>query len=279
MAEQLPDPIIVYGAPRSGTTYLQELLNAHPDVFVSHETRIFAWLHHALNEATQDRRYLVTHREEFGQHLRNRAPAGYNPRLLSVARPRGPVLGGQESAVRRSYRRGLPADNRRSLPGGVVRARHPRWTRRRQLAHPQAHRGGAALGLVRGRPLLLGRPRRPRLHFRPIAARPAATSSSATSAWSRTTSRPHGTCSHSSASISTRSRGVLPRPAGRSGRRSAVPHGALAGGAGRSDGPRLRARQTPAQPRADRHDLVHYGYETEDSLAAAKRNWKSRLAG
>jgi hypothetical protein len=75
VAEQRPDPIIVFGAPRSGTTYLQELLNAHPEVFVSHETRIFAWLHHALREATQNRRFLVTYRDEYVEHLRRELPA------------------------------------------------------------------------------------------------------------------------------------------------------------------------------------------------------------
>jgi len=37
-AELAPDPIIVYGAPRSGTTYLEQILNAHPAIFISHET-------------------------------------------------------------------------------------------------------------------------------------------------------------------------------------------------------------------------------------------------
>lgn len=63
------DPIIVYGAPRSGTTYLEQLLNSHPDVFVSHETRIFAWLHHAL-ALTQDERLIANEREAVVEHLR-----------------------------------------------------------------------------------------------------------------------------------------------------------------------------------------------------------------
>ena len=36
--ELASDPIIVYGAPRSGTTYLQRLLSSHPDVYISDET-------------------------------------------------------------------------------------------------------------------------------------------------------------------------------------------------------------------------------------------------
>jgi len=64
-----PDPIVVYGAPRSGTTYLEQVLNAHPEVFISHETRVFAWLHHAL-KLTSDHRLVANEREPFVQHLR-----------------------------------------------------------------------------------------------------------------------------------------------------------------------------------------------------------------
>jgi Sulfotransferase family len=71
--ELAPDPIIVYGAPRSGTTYLQALLSAHPEVFISDETRLFAWLHHAL-ALTEDDRMVLGHREAFVRHLRERFP-------------------------------------------------------------------------------------------------------------------------------------------------------------------------------------------------------------
>jgi len=63
-----PDPIVVFGAPRSGTTFLNQLLNAHPDVHVTHEMRLFAWAHETLVEATQKDRLLVTHGEAFTQH-------------------------------------------------------------------------------------------------------------------------------------------------------------------------------------------------------------------
>lgn len=67
------DPIIVYGAPRSGTTYLQRLLSAHPAVCVTDETRVFAWLYHALH-LTQDDRFLLSHRDAFAEHLRVMLP-------------------------------------------------------------------------------------------------------------------------------------------------------------------------------------------------------------
>jgi hypothetical protein len=74
MPELTADPIIVYGAPRSGTTYLQQLLNAHPEVFISHETRVFGWLYQALEVIPQDERFLVTNREEFVERLRAELP-------------------------------------------------------------------------------------------------------------------------------------------------------------------------------------------------------------
>jgi hypothetical protein len=67
------DPIIVYGAPRSGTTYLGEILRAHPAVYVSDETRVFAWLHHAL-ALTQDDRLVLNQRGPIVEHLRATLP-------------------------------------------------------------------------------------------------------------------------------------------------------------------------------------------------------------
>ena len=62
------DPIIVFGAPRSGTTYLQRMLSSHPRVAVTNEVRVFAWAHHALNDLVDDRRMLQRYREPF-RHL------------------------------------------------------------------------------------------------------------------------------------------------------------------------------------------------------------------
>ena len=67
---QSPDPIIIFGAPRSGTTYLQSILNQHPEVFISHEARLFGWLHQSFKVISNQDSFLVTHREEFIEHLR-----------------------------------------------------------------------------------------------------------------------------------------------------------------------------------------------------------------
>lgn len=68
------DPIIVLGAPRSGTTYLNAILNAHPDVNITHETRVFVWAHESLNTITQIDQVLLSYRDEFRAHLLERFP-------------------------------------------------------------------------------------------------------------------------------------------------------------------------------------------------------------
>lgn len=70
---QASDPIIIFGAPRSGTTYLNAIINKHPRVFVTHESRIFAWLNSAIN-LTERPQMVNTHKAEFVDHLRRTMP-------------------------------------------------------------------------------------------------------------------------------------------------------------------------------------------------------------
>lgn len=63
-------PIIVYGAARSGTTYLVEIFNKHPQVYVSDETRIFAWVDDVFRRLTGDERTSYRMRDEFVDYLR-----------------------------------------------------------------------------------------------------------------------------------------------------------------------------------------------------------------
>lgn len=63
-------PIVIYGAARSGTTYLIQILNKHPRVHVSDETRIFAWVHDIYRRLTADERTCYRMREEFVDYLR-----------------------------------------------------------------------------------------------------------------------------------------------------------------------------------------------------------------
>lgn len=69
------DPVIVFGAPRSGTTYLCQLLNSHPDVFVSNEVRLFSWLHRSHETLTRDDSALLGERVRFTEWLRHEYPA------------------------------------------------------------------------------------------------------------------------------------------------------------------------------------------------------------
>ena len=84
-AELAPDPIVVYGAPRSGTTYLEQILNSHPDVFISHESRVFAWLYQALEILPQDDLFLYNHRNAFVEHLRTLFPEAIRDFYRSLA--------------------------------------------------------------------------------------------------------------------------------------------------------------------------------------------------
>ena len=67
-------PIVICGAPRSGTTYLTELINRHPEISVSNEQRIFAWMHESLNVLTRQDRFVLGDREDFIEYLRRAYP-------------------------------------------------------------------------------------------------------------------------------------------------------------------------------------------------------------
>src|SRR6266487_1960552 len=67
-------PLIVFGAPRSGTTYVEQILNHHPDILVTHEARIFAWLHQSLKLNTVDDMLVLTGRQEFVKYLKSHLP-------------------------------------------------------------------------------------------------------------------------------------------------------------------------------------------------------------
>jgi hypothetical protein len=74
------------GAPRSGTTYLTEVLNVHPDVYIGPEIRLFDWVHQSLNLLTAGEQSLRT------------STGGIR---LDVARPRDRAAWAEH--LRRSY--------------------------------------------------------------------------------------------------------------------------------------------------------------------------------
>lgn len=73
-ATMRPDPIVIMGAPRSGTTYVNEIVNQHPDVFVTHETRIFVWMHRTLVDGLAHPQRFLSHRDRFEGHLAHHLP-------------------------------------------------------------------------------------------------------------------------------------------------------------------------------------------------------------
>lgn len=70
----MSSPIVIYGAARSGTTYLVQILNKHPRVYVSDETRIFAWAHDVFRRLTGDERTSYRKRDELVDYLRRTLP-------------------------------------------------------------------------------------------------------------------------------------------------------------------------------------------------------------
>lgn len=68
------DPILIFGAPRSGTTYLRQLLDAHPEVVMSNELRVFTWLHQALAVLPRSDLNLLNGSEDFVAVLRRGLP-------------------------------------------------------------------------------------------------------------------------------------------------------------------------------------------------------------
>jgi hypothetical protein len=73
-ATREPSPLILYGAPRSGTTYLQQVLNHHSAIHLTPETRLFVWAHRSLVELTEDEKALHAHQQPFVDHLRKWYP-------------------------------------------------------------------------------------------------------------------------------------------------------------------------------------------------------------
>ncbi len=67
------DPILILGAPRSGTTYLRTILDCHPEVVLTNEVRLFEWLHRAVADTHADLA-LFEQREPFTAHLLQELP-------------------------------------------------------------------------------------------------------------------------------------------------------------------------------------------------------------
>ena len=95
--QQASGPIIVYGAPRSGTTYLREILCAHPDVFITDEAWVFLWVHQMLTK-------LSTHIQQERHRPRQGHPQPV-PRLSGIEELGAHVRAISPGVVQAFYRR------------------------------------------------------------------------------------------------------------------------------------------------------------------------------
>jgi hypothetical protein len=68
------DPFFIIGAPRSGTTFLVELLNSHPKILITDETRVFTHVSRILNEQPADQRNVMRHKAAWLEQLRADLP-------------------------------------------------------------------------------------------------------------------------------------------------------------------------------------------------------------
>jgi len=67
-------PIVIMGAPRSGTTYLTELLNRDPRILITNELKVFVWAHATMHVMPGDFHTLFQRRGDFVDHLRATYP-------------------------------------------------------------------------------------------------------------------------------------------------------------------------------------------------------------
>lgn len=68
----LDPPLFLMGAPRSGTTFLVELLNRHPRILVTNELRIMTYANRVLNRIPQNKWILMNGRDDFIEYFRPR---------------------------------------------------------------------------------------------------------------------------------------------------------------------------------------------------------------
>jgi Sulfotransferase family len=87
----LSQPLFVIGAPRSGTTFLVQLLNRHPAIHITNETRIFVLLKEMIEIRSRHQWLLETpYQERFATFVRRHAGAWveqFYREELGISRP------------------------------------------------------------------------------------------------------------------------------------------------------------------------------------------------
>jgi len=89
-----PDPLFVLGPPRSGTTFLRQVIDAHPEVFVTDELRAASWLVQEAEKLGEGRTvhgnpYPLTLGRPFAQYLLDNAGRILLPFYLRQAKRAG----------------------------------------------------------------------------------------------------------------------------------------------------------------------------------------------
>lgn len=67
-------PFFVIGAPRSGTSYLVEVLDRHPEIFLTNETRVMTFFHRALTQWSNNKHALMTGKKVFLKTFEKHVP-------------------------------------------------------------------------------------------------------------------------------------------------------------------------------------------------------------
>ncbi len=95
-----PTPLFVLGAPRSGTTFLQQVIDAHPEVLISDELRAASWLVQEAGKLREGRTvhgnpYPLTRGQAFAEYL-----LGNAGRILLPQASSGKVRPGQTARIK-----------------------------------------------------------------------------------------------------------------------------------------------------------------------------------
>ncbi len=89
-----PTPLFVLGAPRSGTTFLQQVIDAHPEVLITDELRAASWLVQEAGKLREGRTvhgnpYPLTRGQAFAEYLLDNTARLLLPFYLQQARRAG----------------------------------------------------------------------------------------------------------------------------------------------------------------------------------------------
>ena len=83
-------PLFIIGVPRSGTTFLHQIMNSHPQICLTDELRVVAWLFSECKKLREGFRihgdpYPFNHGEEFAEYLYRNAGTLIRPFYMKLA--------------------------------------------------------------------------------------------------------------------------------------------------------------------------------------------------